>query len=118
MTPSYASVSDLQAGWRTLSQNEQAIADVLLERASALLFQEIKGAVLDENQTEVAKYIVCDMVRYSFLQNSLGNVPALEDGISGLTWEHEGEGGSLMVTDRHMRMLGMSRSRAGFSVSS
>lgn len=110
----YASVTDLEGGWRRLSENEQRIAGVLLDRASALLAERIDGAELTDNQLEVARYIVCDMVRYSFLAGSLGNTPVLEDGYSDTVWESELEGGSLMVTDRHLQMLGLGRPKAGF----
>lgn len=114
----YATVSDLQAGWRDLTPKEQEIAGVLLDRASALLSREIGDAVLDDVQIEIAQYIVCDMVRYSFIGASMGAAPTLEDSPSVSAWLPDMEGGSLMVTDRHMRMLGLGRSRAGFTVSS
>ncbi|MBQ9621249.1 MAG: hypothetical protein IJR41_04865 [Atopobiaceae bacterium] len=110
----YASVQDLEDGWRGLTSTEESIAGVLLDRASALLCEEIGDIELTENQEEIARYIVCDMVRYSFLGGSLGATPVLEDGLSDTVWESDLEGGSLLVTDRHLAMLGLSRKKAGY----
>lgn len=114
----YATVSDLQAGWRNLTQREQDIADTLLDRASALLDAATGNAELSDSQMKVAEYIVCDMVRYSMMGGSMGATPTLDDSPSVSAWMPDLEGGSLWVTDRHLRMLGLGRSRAGFTVSS
>lgn len=62
----YATISDLESGWRVLEAHERGRADVLLLRASVYLDSVTRGRFRDaasEYETEVAKTITCNVVR-------------------------------------------------------
>ena len=57
----FATVEDLEARWRTLTPEEQAMAAVLLDDAAVKLSEwEIDG---DEKQAAKLKIVSCDMVK-------------------------------------------------------
>ena len=63
----FADVADLEARWRTLSDSEQAQAEVKLGDASALLSALLKKSGVtvdtsDEEQLKTLKYVCCSMV--------------------------------------------------------
>lgn len=66
----YATVEDLEAGWKTLGEAEQDVAETLLLRASAQLAALLasKGVGIDpddEVQALNLKTVTCNMVRRS-----------------------------------------------------
>lgn len=99
----YATLADLQAGWRRLDENELEIAQTLLCRASAI----IRAAGGDRCDAMICKIVACDMVRYSMItaQNTVssyyGETP------DAMTWELPAIGGGLRLTEEHRRMLGL-----------
>lgn len=64
----FATVEDLEAGWRNLSSDEEETAEILLQRASAYLTSLMRrdGIVIDvadEIQTMNLTTVTCNMVR-------------------------------------------------------
>ena len=64
----FATVEDLEAGWRNLSSDEEETAEILLQRASAYLASLMRrdGIVIDvadEIQTMNLATVTCNMVR-------------------------------------------------------
>jgi hypothetical protein len=59
----YADVSDLEARWRTLTDDEQARAAVLLDDASAMLAALVTVDDTDEQQAALLKIVTCNMVQ-------------------------------------------------------
>lgn len=64
----FATVEDLEAGWRNLSSDEEETAEILLQRASAYLASLMRrnGIVIDvadEIQTMNLTTVTCNMVR-------------------------------------------------------
>ena len=59
----FADVSDLEARWRELTDDEQARANVLLEDASAMLAAYVTVDDSDEQQAALLKIVTCNMVQ-------------------------------------------------------
>lgn len=81
----FATVDDLQSGWRELKPDEVAIAQTLIERASAkiaalLSSHNITVNVSDEIQMVNLTAVTCNMVKRVF--NAAGNgVQSISQGI-------------------------------------
>lgn len=58
----YADVSDLEVRWRTLTTDEQARAEALLDDASAMLDAYVTVDETDEKQAQLLKIVTCNMV--------------------------------------------------------
>ena len=58
----YATVSDLEARWRALNEDEQARAEVLLEDAATYLDALVSIDPDDEEQQKVLSRVSCSMV--------------------------------------------------------
>ena len=63
----FAEVTDLEARWRTLTTEEQAQAEVLLEDASAILASKVVVDPTDTEQAYNLKMVVCNMVKRAML---------------------------------------------------
>lgn len=59
----YATVADLEARWRPLTADEQALAETLLEDASVRLASQIDVKRTDTYYMELLKQVTCAMVR-------------------------------------------------------
>lgn len=59
----FATVADLEARWRDLTEDEQSQASVLLEDASAMLQALVEVDADDETQAANLKMVCCNMVR-------------------------------------------------------
>lgn len=59
----YATVSDLEARWRALNEDEQARAEVLLEDAATYLDALVSIDPDDEEQQKVLSRVSCSMVQ-------------------------------------------------------
>lgn len=59
---SFATVSDLEARWRTLSDSEKDKAEVLLEDASAYLSALVCVDPASESQQAILRTVTCSMV--------------------------------------------------------
>lgn len=60
----YATVEDLEAGWRTLSESEADRAEVLLDRASAFLDAQIARYHIDAvTYADALTVVCCDLVQ-------------------------------------------------------
>lgn len=59
----YATVPDLEARWRTLTEEEQTMASVLLDDAATYLDSLVSVAVGDTHQAAVLKMVSCAMVK-------------------------------------------------------
>ena len=81
----FATVDDLESGWRELTNDEQAIAQTLLERASAKILQAMRRHrveidVSDRVQSVNLTTVTCNMVKRVF--NAPGNgVQSISQGI-------------------------------------
>lgn len=108
-------LSDLESGWRQLSQGEKTICDTLLKRAEAMVNVAFVRAGVDtssfsEDELEVVKAVVCDMVQNAMV-NSRDYTTFSDSDIyaeAGATWETQPIGGWLRITDEQLAQLGIS----------
>lgn len=59
----YATVGDLEARWRVLTDSEKTIAGTLLLDATVIIDAELKRAGKAPEQTDALKMVCCSMVR-------------------------------------------------------
>ena len=118
----FASVEDLQDGWRELDADEAAIAETLLFRASAKVLKalndhNVKIDASDEVQAVNLTAVTCNMVKRVFL--SAGNgIQSISQGIgatnASLSFINADESLYLTKSDRETLGLagGMNKYRA------
>ncbi len=93
----FATVEQLEAGWRALSEDEQAVASELLDRASAQLASMLsqKGiAIVDGDEVQQLNLCtaVCNMVRRSMASYGAEGVQTMQQSIgstsASVTWSN------------------------------
>ena len=112
----YADVSDLEVRWRTLTEDEQARAEALLDDASAMLDAYVTVDETDEKQLNLLKIVVCNMVEramstggdmYGVTQQSMTAVGFSQQ------FSYANPTGDLYITKAEKRMLGISGTGKG-----
>lgn len=58
----YATIDDLESRWRPLGEDEKERATTLLLDGSRII-DTLLGHVVSESKSDVAKYVVCNMVK-------------------------------------------------------
>jgi len=115
----YADVSDLEVRWRTLTDEEQARAEALLDDASAMLDAYITVDKTDEKQLKLLKIVVCNMVEramstggdmYGVTQQSMTAVGFSQQ------FSYANPTGDLYITKAEKRMLGISGTGKGRTI--
>lgn len=116
----YATVSDLAAGWKTLSEAEQAIAETLLLRASGQLAALLakNGIEVDESDEVQAinlKTVTCNMVRRSMSSGGAEGLSSMSQQIgstqASVQWSNPDGAFYLSKTDKES--LGIAGRSAG-----
>ena len=116
----YADVSDLEVRWRTLTDDEQARAEALLDDASAMLDAYVTVDETDEKQLNLLKIVVCNMVEramstggdtYGVSQQSMTAVGFSQQ------YTYANPTGDLYITKSEKRMLGISGTGKGRTLS-
>ncbi len=82
----FATVDDLQAGWRTLKSAEQAVANTLLLRASAYLITKLTKRHVDidpddEVQALNLQTVTCNLVRRAMASASADGIAQVSQTI-------------------------------------
>jgi hypothetical protein len=112
----YADVSDLEVRWRTLTTDEQARAEALLDDASAMLATAVIVDDSDEQQAALLKIVCCNMVirsmstggdMYGVSQQSMTAVGFTQQ------FSYANPTGDLYITKAEKRMLGISGTGKG-----
>jgi hypothetical protein len=107
----YADVSDLEVRWRTLTDDEQARAEALLDDASAMLDAYVTVDATDEQQAALLKIVVCNMVQRSMSTSSGDAYGVSQQSITavGFTqqYTYSNPTGDLYITKAEKRMLGI-----------
>ena len=115
----YADVSDLEVRWRTLTDDEQARAEALLDDASAMLDAYMTVDEADKKQMQLLKIVTCNMVEramsaggdmYGVTQQSMTAV-----GFSQQL-SYANPTGDLYITKAEKRMLGISGTGKGRTI--
>ena len=104
----YATVNDLQAGWRTLTADEQTRATTLLDRASTML-----DALCDTSgkTADVLKMVTCNMTQRVMVAESAG-VSSESMGAGGYqqSWTYANPSGDMYLTKYEKKLLGIEAS--------
>ena len=110
----YASHSDIEARWRTLSTSEQAQADTLCADASAIIDSLV---TVTADKMELAKVVCCNMViramsasqsdAYGLSQSSMTAGPYTQ------SWSYANPSGDMYLTKLDKQMLGITRGYIG-----
>lgn len=112
----YATVSDIEARWRTLTSDEEAKAAVLLDDAAAILDTL---AVFDSSDPNVAanlRTVSCNMVIRSMSSSgdsfgmSQGSMTA---GPYTQSWTYANPSGDMYLTKMEKRLLGITSDYIG-----
>lgn len=116
----YADVSDLEARWRELTEDEQTRAAVLLDDASAMLAAAVVVDDEDEHQAALLKIVVCNMVQRAMSTASddgvdLYGVTQQSMTAVGFTrqFSYSNPTGDLYITKAEKQMLGISGTGKG-----
>lgn len=106
----YAEVSDLEARWRPLTEDERARAAVLLEDASALIDAYGEADASDPGAERALKAVACAVVQramssaatdaYGVTQQSMTAGPYTQ------SWSYSNPTGDLYLTKSEKKMLG------------
>lgn len=107
----YATYSDIEARWRTLSTDEQAQATTLLEDAAAMLDSLVDIDPEDETQAYLLKVVSCSMVIRSMVA-SASDAFGIEQlqatmGPFGQTARFTNPTGDLFLTKAEKSLLGI-----------
>lgn len=110
----FATHEDLEARWRTLSEAEQARADVLLDDAAVYLSQFVTVIEGDEQQAAALKMVSCSMVQRAMLVSENDAFGVSEQSISAdiysQTMRYANPSGDLYLTAGEKRLLGITSS--------
>ena len=118
----FATVNDLELGWKTLTPGEQAVANELLLRATAILSAALAKAGVevdpeDEVQATNLKTVTCSMVRRSMNAGFYEGLSSASQTIGSTTASIgvSNPDGALYVTRGEMRTLGIGGGRVGWA---
>lgn len=110
----YATVSDLEAGWRELTEQEQSVAGVLLERAAVILDSFVTVDATDCHQMDVLNMVSCSMVQRAMIASDSGAFGVSQQTISAdiysQTQSFANPTGDLYLTGAEKKMLGIGAS--------
>lgn len=115
----YADVSDLKVRWRTLTDDEQARAEALLDDASAMLDAYVTVDETDEQQMKLLKIVVCNMVeRAMSMGGDIFGVTqqSMTAGPYAQTFNYANPTGDLYITKSEKRLLGISGTGKGRTI--
>lgn len=118
LTVPFATASDLEARWRSLTPAEEAQATVLLGDASQLILDEDRRGVLadlvDPASTTLAR-IVCAMVKRAMLAGDRGGADQVQQsaGPFSVATTFSNPAGDLYLTSAERRALRFTSQRAG-----
>ena len=108
----YATVNDLEARWRTLTDSERAVAQALLDDAAVLV--DSYGADVD---ADAARAVTCSMVRRAMnpMTGDLFGVSQASMSAGGYQQQmtYSNPSGELYLTKQERRMLGFGGGRLG-----
>lgn len=112
----YATVDDLEARWRTLTDTEKTRAGVLLGDAQVRLDAECPpSAPPTEAELEARKIVSCEMVKRSMLNSEaaagVGSTQATAGPFSQ-SFNYTNPTGDLYLTKGDRKLLGCGRARA------
>ena len=113
----FADVTDLEARWRDLSEDEEAKAAVLLGDASAMLETLVTVNSDDENQAEMLKIVCCNMVQRSMSSTDSDLYGVTQQSMSAVgfsqSMSYSNPTGDMYLTRYEKRLLGINSGYIG-----
>lgn len=110
----YATVSDLEARWRTLTSDEQAVALTLLDDAAVMI-----DSMGTPSSSDAALIVSCDMVRRSMSMSQADTYglsqASMTAGPYAQQWTYSNPTGEMYLTRTERKMLGFLGGSIGFS---
>lgn len=109
----FATVTELEAQWRTLSTTESAAATSYLDTAAALIRAEFKDKLglddVPEDRLSAAKSVSLDVVKTALSTSAYAGhlVYARTEGPRAKSGTFAAPGGTLTLTDWHREQLGL-----------
>lgn len=110
-----ATNTDVAAGWRPLSTEEAAVADVLCSRASAMLRTSVLGidtrVTADDDYKEVVVSVVAEMVKRVLVNPECRRT----DGVDDASWtlDQAVSTGALYISEQNFADLRREHHQAG-----
>lgn len=111
----YATVADVEAGYRTLTEEEQTKCEALLEEAAIMIDSQAEDA-----KEEIKKVVSCRMVRRAIGDGDTFPVGATQGSVSALgytqSWTNSnGSSGELYFSRQEKRLLGIGNRIGAYS---
>lgn len=105
----YATVADLQAGWRTLTAPEQSRATTLLDRAASILDAQVTVVTTDTAQAALLCTVSCSMVQRAMTSTDLFGVSQQSEtaGSYSQSMTFANPSGDLYLTKQERKLLGI-----------
>lgn len=111
----FATVEDLQAGWKTLTEAEQGVASTLLLRATAQLYGLLANDGItvdpeDELQVLNLQTVTCNMVRRSMSSGAVDGISQMSQsiGLTSATVQVYNPDGAFFLSKMDKDILGIS----------
>lgn len=116
----FATIHDVEAGWRVLTDAESERASVLLERASARIIKAFRDAgaeydLGDEVQATLLCDVCCNMVRRVVASNNDYGYSSVSQtaGSYSEQFTYANPSGDMELTEREKSLLGLKGARIG-----
>lgn len=107
----YATLSDLEARWRPLSDDEAARAEVLLDDAAVILDTFVEVDEENENLIKALRQVSCSMVQRAMTAAENGLIGISQQTISADIYSQSmttaNPSGDLYLTSMEKRLLGL-----------
>ena len=107
----FATIEDLEARWRTLSEAEVPKATALLDDASAILVAQVDVDPTDEQQATLLKVVCCSMVTRSMVasESDVYGISQLDYGMGPFSQaaHFSNPNGDLYLTAQERQLLGI-----------
>ena len=108
----YAEVSDIEARWRSLSDDEKSRAGVLIEDASAMLAALVDVDANDQQQAELLNTVCCNMVIRAMAQSNMDTFGVSQSAITAgpytQSFSYSNPSGDMYLTKLEKKLLKVS----------
>lgn len=113
----FATVSDVEARWRTLSDDEKTRATALLDDASAMLASMMGGSDEVQGKETLLEIVCCNMVIRAMSASMADAFGVSQSSITAgpytQSFSYANPGGDMYLTKAERRMLGISSGYIG-----
>ena len=108
----FAEVSDIEARWRSLSDDEKSRAGVLIEDASAMLSALVDVDAADQQQAELLNTVCCNMVIRAMAQSNMDTFGVSQSAITAgpytQSFSYSNPSGDMYLTKLEKKLLKVS----------